>query len=976
MDSESPLAPTEKADRDEPSDAADLEELRVRAEVERRLLDLEPEPLRIGRFNVLSKLGEGGMGVVYSGFDEELNRRVAIKILLDTANDEATVRMRREAQAMARLSHPNVVQVYEVGDWRGQLFVAMEFIEGVTLRAWLDSEPRAWRDVLEVFVQAGRGLAAAHTVGLIHRDFKPDNVMVDKDGRARVLDFGIARTDTVEDPMLVSAARSASGTHAADSGAKTLTLTGTIMGTPRYMAPEQHLGRPTDARSDQFSLCVALYEALYDGKRPFEGNDLIELSDSVAGGSASEPPKNSSVPKWVGKSVMRGLSTAPRARWPSMEELEVALTRDPGRVRRRWGLGLGLVSLVGGAFGMQEVNEAGVLTQCQAESNTIDATWNDKIREELESSFLRVGFPYAEAAWQGVNEEFTEHARDWKVARESVCQQFRVRKTMTPATRERAIHCLEDRRASLSELTEIFADADSGVAQNALQAAQALRDPNACTSPVLLEQEPPIPEDAETRDRVVTSRRQLQRARTLHALGRHPAGLKVASRMVEYADQLEYAPLRAEALLVVGQIENGLSHYGRSKRALEAAYFEALEWGLDPIAAAAATKLTVVVGFRYARHDEGLVWARHARLLYDRLEGSDVGVATLENATGLIYNSRAEYDESIKHFQAALKLRQQTLGLDHPDVAEVWQNLGVAHRGRGAYDEAQKNYEKALALLERTMGADFPQCKGPHLGLGKIARSHGDHEAAIRHFGVARDVTTKAFGEKHGAAISAQRDIGETYRRLGQFQKAIDTLEATIRVHDPDRLPRQSKATMTLRSLGDAYSAVGRYDDASELIERALSLSSAKMGADHPQTAWIRAARARLELRQGSHRAALRDFTSAREALEERLGDSPGLIGPLLGAAESQLALDRAVEALPILERALALTVANRVDPRTEAKAKWLLARALWDASSGQDRDRASAVAGEAKLAIADLDDPAAAEVRARLDAWLKDHVD
>ncbi|PCC74729.1 Serine/threonine protein kinase [Nannocystis exedens] len=295
-------------------------------------------PPRFGRFAVLRTLGEGGMGVVYAAYDEELDRRIAVKVLRDAAQDpNARDRMVREAQAMARLSHPNVVQVHEINQQGGQIYVAMEFVKGLTLRAWLSEQARSWREIRDMFVQAGRGLAAAHAEGLVHRDFKPDNVLIGNDGRARVADFGLAGTAGQQpSPAPESAGDSVAlrvGRHNAFSTA--LTMAGTIMGTPAYMSPEQHRGEATDARSDQFSFCVALWTALYR-QQPFAGDNLLDLADTVCSGQLVKPPA-SEVPAFIHDALVRGLATEPAQRHPSMDALLDALTRDLVAARpSRW----------------------------------------------------------------------------------------------------------------------------------------------------------------------------------------------------------------------------------------------------------------------------------------------------------------------------------------------------------------------------------------------------------------------------------------------------------------------------------------------------------------------------------------------------------------------------------------------------------------------------------------------------------------
>ncbi|PRP95188.1 serine/threonine-protein kinase [Enhygromyxa salina] len=302
------------------------------------LFDEPLNPVKIGRFTIVRKLGSGGMGVVYVAYDETLDRKVAVKLLRSASpTPEARARLEREAQAMARLTHPNVVAVHEVGSHVEQVFVAMEFVEGSDLRGWLAAEPRDWRAIAAVYCQAGEGLSAAHEAGIVHRDFKPDNALVGKDGRVRVADFGLAHG--FEGP---SAKLPVGGLE--DSQGRlslSLTRTGALMGTPAYMAPEQYAGKRTDARGDQFSFCVALWEALYR-QRPFSGESLVALSTAVCDGEIDEPPVDSEVPPWLQTILRRGLASDPDARWPSMRELLDALGHDPVAARRRALLGFGL----------------------------------------------------------------------------------------------------------------------------------------------------------------------------------------------------------------------------------------------------------------------------------------------------------------------------------------------------------------------------------------------------------------------------------------------------------------------------------------------------------------------------------------------------------------------------------------------------------------------------------------------------------
>ena len=299
---------------------------------------------RIGRYVIIERVGIGAMGVVYGAYDPELDRKVALKLIKpgqSGAKDTARARLLREAKAIARLQHPNVVAVHDVGVFEDQVFLAMEFVAGGTIKSWLAEKTRSWREILDVFIAAGRGLAAAHAAGLVHRDFKPDNVLLDKEGRPRVVDFGIARQagggdeldgetgDVAEDAA--ATLQDTSGRHAL----ATLTKTGTWVGTPAYMAPEQFLGERGDEKSDQFSFCVALYEALY-GERPFAGDDMLSISVNVTTEQLRPLPKDRGVPNWVRRVILRGLKVEGAGRWDSMAALIRALENDPAvNLRRR-----------------------------------------------------------------------------------------------------------------------------------------------------------------------------------------------------------------------------------------------------------------------------------------------------------------------------------------------------------------------------------------------------------------------------------------------------------------------------------------------------------------------------------------------------------------------------------------------------------------------------------------------------------------
>ncbi|MBX7083214.1 MAG: serine/threonine protein kinase, partial [Nannocystaceae bacterium] len=291
----------------------------------------DPEPeRRIGRFKVIERIGRGGMGEVWAALDEQLGRKVAIKLMQGQARPEDLLRFTREGRTLARLSHPNIVPIHEIGEDGGAMYIAMELLEGQTLAQWLTVPARTWQQRIGVLLEAGRGLQAAHEAGIVHRDFKPENVMVGSDGRVRVLDFGLARG--LEHELALARTPISEAGVRSDGDGDEVTRTGALLGTPAYMAPEQHAGERATAASDQFSFCVVAFEALY-GVRPFAGRDRAAIVEAMASGRVAEPARRN-VPRAVHRAIVRGLAIDPGARWPSMAPLLAALAH--GIAPRRW----------------------------------------------------------------------------------------------------------------------------------------------------------------------------------------------------------------------------------------------------------------------------------------------------------------------------------------------------------------------------------------------------------------------------------------------------------------------------------------------------------------------------------------------------------------------------------------------------------------------------------------------------------------
>jgi eukaryotic-like serine/threonine-protein kinase len=493
----------------------------------------------IGRYRVERIVGAGGMGVVYAAHDPQLERKVAIKLLRPSAAASSRRdRLIREAQAMARLSHRNVITVYEVGAVGEQLFVAMELVDGPSLAGWLKERPRSWREVLDVFLEAGRGLEAAHRAGLVHRDFKPDNVLVSRDGRVCVTDFGLAR--------LAGESDSGESEPARDSPLlASLTRTGTLLGTPAYMAPEQLRGLPADARADVFSFCVSLYEGLF-GARPFAGDTVEALARSIEA-ARIDPPASSETPGWVRQVVAAGLRADPSARPTSMRALLSALEHDPSaRRRRRLWAGAALVGIAAAvAIPLRLSQRQAVAELCQGGAREIGAMWD---AARLKAAFLATGDPSAASSWTAAERALDGYSRDWAAMHRSACEATRVRGEQSEDVLDLRMSCLTERRRAAGALAEVMATADRASLAPLVNAAQSLPALADCADLPSLRARLRPPSDPKVRARVEELMGEAERLSLLRNLRRYGEARPAADKLLVEARAVDYPPLLSRAL--------------------------------------------------------------------------------------------------------------------------------------------------------------------------------------------------------------------------------------------------------------------------------------------------------------------------------------------------------------------------------------------------------------------------------------------
>ena len=847
---------------------------------------------RIGRFIFVRPLGEGGMGIVTLAYDEELDRKVALKMIRQGYCDQPEHRRRllREAQSLARLSHPNVVTLYEVGEHQGRPYLAMEYVEGTDLRRWLREAPRSRREILRAFVDAGRGLAAAHAVGLVHRDFKPANVLVGLDGRARVLDFGLSRA-------------AVQGGPAADA----VTVAGAIIGTPAYMSPEQLMGQPLDARSDQYSFAVALYEALV-GARPFTGRSL---ADRLREGFEA-PPAGAALPRRLARALARALAPVPAQRFPSMDALLDALTRSPWR-RWRW-LAYG-VALSGAAFGL------GLYLArpepCAGAAEQLAGAWDQDSRDAALTALGDGG------SADLLVERVDVYARAWTEARRDVCLEHQ-RGESSASALDRRIACLDAARVRLAALAGALRERGPEFLEAALVAVGELPASEMCRRQGFAATPPPPPDAA---SEVAALREQLARA----ALAYRPSDAQAARAgvraIVERAGALAYRPLAAEALALLGRLEVELAEYEAAARDLEAALWTTLTFDAPDQTAEVMGNLLQVLGRHLDRADRVAGWRPHADALMERLGPDSEGTASIAQGLSAAAMRHDRIDEAITLAQRALAIMEARHGRDHLRTARFLNNYAAALGNARRYAESRPYLERALAVLERAYGPDHGEVLTVLGNLGRILHELGDDAAALQTIedGLARAL--RARGADHP-------DVATMRTRRGMLRRARHELPGAR----------------------DDYLA-------------AHAILRVRRGVHH-DTYRNLLTLVQVELELGLHPAAREHAAELIEVALPLFGDdAPELFDAFAEAVDVEVAADQPAATLALAERALDRPLARglRDKPDIVAYLRFHVARSL--RRLGRDRPRADELAASALPALA-ADPDNYAEELAELAAW------
>ncbi|MEM6993592.1 MAG: serine/threonine-protein kinase [Myxococcota bacterium] len=900
--------------------------------------DLVARGGKLGRYVVVEKIGSGAMGTVYRAYDPELDRGIALKLVEIRAGRwrkpaEIRVRIMREAQAIARVQHPNVVQVFDVGEVDYAVWVAMEYVDGHTVKQWSRMPGRTWREVVHTFVCAAEGLAAAHRAEIVHRDFKPENVMVGRDGRIRVLDFGLARA--LSGPTRDGGRLDLEdlGDLPPDSGALDASLTahGTVMGTPAYMAPEQHLGKDTSPATDQFALCVALWEALY-GQRPFLGETHAALAFAATRGKIAAPPSDRSVPRWIHTALLRGLQPQPEDRFADMKALIAALEADPARRRRRIAVGVGFAGMtVAAALLARSVETAPPDERCTGARDKLAGVWDDARRDGLQRAFTASELPFAVDSFEAAATAIDGWAEAWVRTRTEACRATRVLGEQSEQRMDLRMTCLDRHLRELGALIDVLDTAERDVVAGAIDASDALPRVATCDDLSYLTARVPPPADPERARAVAEHRDALASVRARANAGAFRGLSERLDAREDAVTGLDHAPLSAEFFGLRASVQESIGDARASRQSWERTFALDLRAGDLHKAAFAAAKLVYIVGHKLSDREDGERWATMARELSRGLPHDQLMNASLWSAEASMLSMHGDYE-------AAARIEQKVIDYwlaEDPTSTQLgvaYGNLGTAELMRGRHDEAAALIGKELDLYVATYGRHHPDTGGCTARLASAYSHAGRAEEALPMFRRAIAVLRDGEGEGSTRLASAMDGLGRVLRQQDKLAEAEQEHRRALAVWRKALGDDHPDVAVSMMHVGYTLAAQEKWAEALELFRQADATLRSAVGEEHPQRIYAANSRATM-----------------------------------------LLMLDRPEEARPVAEWALSLDSTRQVDPTLVAETQFILAQALW--SSEADPDRAVKLATQARTTYANASSVWASDL-AKIDTWLSERRD
>jgi tetratricopeptide (TPR) repeat protein len=785
---------------DDPSPTgAGVETRRMFAAVSRKLFELDAPRPKVGRFAILDRLGDGGMGTVYRAYDPDLDRGVAVKILHPQIGDTDEVRtawLSREAKAMAQLNHPNIVTVHEIGVHDGQTFVAMELVEGGTLGDWMRDHPPEREGhaaaVLELFVQAMRGLAAAHDAGLVHRDLKPANMLIDRGGRLRIADFGLARAAKSE-------ALSTTASDSANALGSPTDATGSVVGTPAYMAPEQFDGR-SDARSDQFSLCASFFEAFY-GIRAHAGATPLERLDHVVRGRFVEPPTRD-IPAWIREALQRGMAAEPADRFPDLHALADLVERR--RTPRRRVLASVAAMGLAGAVAFAATRPAAQPEPCDDGATELSAVWNPEQRERLAAAFGDDPL----AARSRVEARLDGFVTAWTGTRLEACTSQR---DLAPEAYARTIACLDHARGYFTAFNELLALGEADVVRKATAASLAMPAPDACLRADTPALAAGSAMDAETANAVLG---ELGRAGAARALEKLDDAQRHAAFVLERATAAGDDALVAAAELDLGRTALHRGDYqGALARALAA--LAAAERGgtFETIARA-----WIDVGqarIELGEHDDAAFAIERADAFVVRAGSPDVLFADVRVQDGKLHNRRGDPGRALAAYETALAAFREHDGERSEPVAKALSQIAVLAMSVGDHARAREAADESVALAEALHGPKSIAVLGALYNRSRVLTLIGDLDDVVVDLERAMAIAEANPWHRPEYRVRMRMGLAEALSGQNDHEGARAALERAVA--DSDRLGEPRTAGLARMALGSLAVDQGRWAEADEI---------------------------------------------------------------------------------------------------------------------------------------------------------------
>jgi tetratricopeptide (TPR) repeat protein len=905
---------------------------------------------RFGRFELRERIGQGGMGVVYRAWDPKLERAVAIK-LVDTTGLDSSMRERalREARSLAKLAHPNVITIFEVGLADDCVWIAMEYVPGTTMRDWLARTPRPDdKAILRQWIAVGRGLIAVHEAGLVHRDVKPNNVLIGDDRRARLIDFGLVRGPGGGEELLSTT--SDGSDSSGDSGDRVQTQG--FVGTYAYAAPEQRGGGQVSAAADQYAFCVSVWESLCGARPPTIREDL-------------------ELPARVKRALERGLAKDPEQRFPALEQLLDELESIIDGPSRRLGLLLGaaaLGALVAGTAVAQLREPTEVPQLCAVDHGALAGTWDDSRRAALRQRGSASELEFAVTSLAALERGFDAWAVRWLDARRAACVATRIEGVQSEAALDLRNACLERKRRALQVMLDTLLEVD-GLAAQAPAILATLPKIDDCADPERLAQIDPLPEPGPQRDAIARGHDVLAQARTLTATGAlEQAQARVDEFAAEFADALEHAPLRLEFDAFPAQLEILRERTGRGVPKLVALAREAEGRRLDELAATLLVEAADAAAGRWSKPELEQWLIDEAEAALRRLDRpSDSRDVALHVAQATLLAQAGRFEDALAGHERARVLAQE-LG-DETRVESQRLRIAAMLALLGRFDAARTTLESGRDAARDRWGPGAPAVGDFEFDLALLAIDTGDFDTARTHLANAAAIARAAFGDDSLSLARSEFAWTKLDLVAGEFASGLARIDAAIAIYTRELGPDHEL-------LGDLHDARGvlRFFTADlsgsiESYQAALAIRTSVLGPEHPLLAGLYSNLGESQLALGQIDEASASFDRALAILATSLpADHPDLAFPLKGRGQAALAGGRHAQAIVDLERALAQQLELGAEPLEIADLKFSLARAL-AGSEGRQSTRAKQLAREAR---ADFAARGMQEQTAAVDAWLR----